>query len=80
MKKENNNINKSKKVINQDESEKYYTCNGHTSIYVDTESSDFGYWDVCSDCNKKIEDGFHYYNHYDGEDHDDIDLYCDNNF
>ena len=20
-------------------------------------------------------DGFHYYNHYDGEDHDDIDLY-----
>ena len=25
--------------------------------------------------NIKIEDEFHYYNHYDGEDHDDIDLY-----
>lgn len=24
---------------------------------------------------KPLEDGFHYYNHYDGEDHDDIDLY-----
>ena len=46
-------------------------------MYSDTESSDFGYWDVCSDCNKKIEDGFHQYNHYDGVDDDDIDLYCD---
>ena len=26
-------------------------------------------------CGKPLEDGFHYYNHYDGEDHDDIDLY-----
>ena len=32
---------------------------------------DFGYWDVCCKCGKKIEDGHHYYNHYDGEDHDD---------
>lgn len=31
---------------------------------------DFGYWDVCSKCGKKIEDGHHYYNHYDDEDHD----------
>lgn len=54
----------------------YCTCNTPSSIYSDTESSDFGYWDVCSKCNKKVEDGFHYYNHYDGEDHDDIDLYC----
>lgn len=36
---------------------------------------DFGYWDVCLKCGKRIEDGFHYYNHYDGEDHDDIDIW-----
>lgn len=34
---------------------------------------DLGYWDICCDCHKPIEDGFHYYNHYDGEDHADID-------
>ena len=32
-----------------------------------------GYWDACCNCGKKIEDGHHFYNHYDGEDHDDID-------
>lgn len=31
----------------------------------------FGYWDVCCKCGKRLEDGHHYYNHYDGEDHDD---------
>ncbi len=31
---------------------------------------EFGYWDVCVDCGKKIENGYHYYNHYDGEDHE----------
>lgn len=29
---------------------------------------DFGFWDVCIKCGKRIEDGYHY-NHYDGEDH-----------
>ena len=53
----------------------FCSCKNITSIYTDTESSDFGYWEVCSNCNKKIEDGFHYYNHYDGEDHCDDDLY-----
>ena len=53
----------------------YCTCNGRSSVYSDTESNEFGYWLVCNNCNKKIEDEFHYYNHYDGEDHDDIDLY-----
>ena len=24
---------------------------------------DFGYWDVCCKCGKKIEDGHHYYDH-----------------
>ena len=35
---------------------------------------EWGYWDVCCTCGKPLEDGFHYYNHYDGEDHDDIGL------
>ncbi len=33
---------------------------------------EFGYWDVCTECGKRIEEGYHYSNHYDGEDHDDI--------
>lgn len=53
----------------------YCTCKAHSSIYADTSLSDFGYWDMCSDCNKRIKDGFHYYDHYDGEDHDDIEIY-----
>lgn len=39
-----------------------------------SEIEEWGYWDVCCDC-APLGDGFHYYNHYDGEDHDDIDLY-----
>lgn len=42
---------------------------------VDTETSEFGYWFVCNECGLRIEDDFHYYNHYDGEDHDDLDIY-----
>jgi hypothetical protein len=42
---------------------------GHTAV-VDDE----GYWDFCTKCNRPIMDGFHYYNHYDGEDHCDIDM------
>lgn len=34
---------------------------------------DFGYWDVCCECGKPLEGGFHYFDHYDGEDHDDVD-------
>lgn len=41
-------------------------CKAITSGYED----DFGYWDVCLGCGKKIEDGHHFYNHYDGEDHE----------
>ncbi|WP_205447899.1 hypothetical protein [Clostridium botulinum] len=51
----------------------FCTCSrseGITSGYED----DWGFWDVCVSCGKKIEDGYHYYNHYDGEDHDDIDM------
>ena len=53
----------------------FCTCYNISGVYSDTQSSSFGYWDICANCNKKIEDGFHYYNHYDGEDHDDIDVY-----
>lgn len=49
----------------------YCTCKNRSS--VTSEIGDFGYWYVCCDCGKRLEDGFHYYNHYDGEDHDDID-------
>lgn len=44
---------------------------------ITTEEEDFGYWDVCCQCGKRIENGFHYYNHHDGEDHDDIDIWND---
>ncbi len=42
---------------------------------ITSQMEEFGYWDVCCDCGKPLEDGFHYFNYYDGEDHDDIDLY-----
>ncbi|MDO4535731.1 MAG: hypothetical protein Q4B63_07990 [Clostridium perfringens] len=52
----------------------FCNCGRCTSITTGFED-DWGYWDVCVNCGKKIEDGYHYYNHYDGEDHDDIDLW-----
>lgn len=51
-------------------SEDYCTCKQCSS--VTSRAEEFGYRDVCCDCGKPLEDGFHYYNHYDGEDHDDI--------
>ena len=51
----------------------YCKCPHQSS--VTSESEEYGYWDVCCDCGKPLEDGFHYYNNYDGEDHDDIELY-----
>ena len=55
------------------ESEGFCTCvdcMGITSGYEDS----FGFWDVCIKCGKRIEDGYHYYNHFDGEDHIDYDM------
>ena len=57
------------------EKEEFCKCKHRSGITSDTESDEFGYWDICCDCGKRIEDGFHYYNYYDGEDHDDIDIY-----
>ena len=54
-----------------DDSE-FCVCKNLNSIASDTEASEFGYWDTCCICEKHIEDGFHYYNHYDGENHIDI--------
>lgn len=54
-------------------SKEYCTCGRLGEITSDVESGEFGYWDVCCNCGKKIKGGFHHYNHYDGEDHDDID-------
>lgn len=59
-----------KKEINE-----FCTCGNITGTCSDTKSSSLGYWDICANCNKKIEDEFHYYNHYDGQDHDDINIY-----
>ena len=33
---------------------------------------DFGYWDVCTKCGKRVENGHHFYNHYDGKDHEEF--------
>lgn len=55
--------------------EKVGYCNCSSISSVTSEIEEWGYWDVCCRCGKPLEDGFHYYNHYDGEDHDDIDLY-----
>lgn len=41
-------------------------CSSLTSGFED----DFGYWDVCTKCGKRIYDGYHFYDHYDGVDHE----------
>lgn len=45
----------------------YCKCEHPSSIY--TVSLDWGEQDMCSDCNKPLEDGYRDSNHYDGEDH-----------
>lgn len=70
-----NNCFYSARVSNFHDDSKYCACKTLKSITSDTESNDFGYWDTCCVFGKHLEDGFHYYNHYDGEDHDDIDIW-----
>ncbi len=53
--------------------EDYCDCKKRRGI--SSYEDEFGYWDICSDCKRPIEYGFHYYNHNDGEDHDDIDIW-----
>lgn len=69
-------------IINNERHDEYHfylknfcKCKSPHGSSVDTESSEWGYWDVCDKCGLRIEDNFYYYNHYDGEDHDDLDVY-----
>lgn len=50
-------------------------CKCNTVTCVTSVEDDEGYWIVCCNCDKPLEGDFHYYNHYDGEDHDDIDMF-----
>ena len=59
--------------MNKQTSTEYCTCKDFHSVTTGFEDT-FGYWYVCTECGKKIEDNYHYYNHYDGEDQDDINL------
>lgn len=43
----------------------YCKCESVTATYTDV--GEFGYTDMCSECGKPLEDGFHY--------HDDPELY-----
>lgn len=54
--------------------QEFCSCDDVPSITTGYEDS-WGYWDVCTKCGKRIEDGYHYHNHSDGEDHDDIDIW-----
>lgn len=56
----------------EDKKTEFCTCGQCTSLT--SEEGEFGYWDICCNCRKPLENGYHYYNHYDGEDHDDINV------
>ncbi|WP_185966659.1 hypothetical protein [Clostridium sp. HBUAS56017] len=47
----------------------YCECKKSSSVYNAEDSKGFGSWDVCSDCNKRLESSYIPYDHYDGEDH-----------
>mgnify|MGYP003275648357 CR=1 FL=1 len=53
--------------------QEYCICEKSSSVYCET--NDFGQWVVCGDCHKVVEDSFEYFNHYDGEDHLESDLW-----
>ena len=46
----------------------YCNCKKVTVVESGYED-DFGYWDTCVICGKRIQGGHHFYNHFDGEDH-----------
>lgn len=37
----------------------YCKCKNPTGVY--SECNDMGYWDICCDCNKIVEDSFEYH-------------------
>lgn len=48
--------------------EKVGYCECFNPSSISTNLDTYGYWEVCCSCGKPIEDGFHFYNHVDGED------------
>lgn len=46
---------------NMKDTNEYCRCEVVTSVHADTSLNEWGYWYVCDKCNKKLEDGFHYY-------------------
>lgn len=51
------------------ENNRFCNCTGSKTI-TSGYGDDFGYWDVCVKCGRIIEDGYHFYDHYDGDDHE----------
>lgn len=49
---------------------KYEYCSCGGTLVTSGFEDDFGYWDVCANCGKRKQNGHHFYNHYDGEDHE----------
>ena len=41
------------------EIQEYCQCENSSGVY--TETSDFGYWDVCCDCNKVVDGSYELY-------------------
>jgi hypothetical protein len=46
------------------EENEYCKCSVVKGVYA--ELVDVGYWDCCSDCEKRLEDGFHYHDEPEG--------------
>ena len=47
-------------------------CECQSASFTTGFENEWGYWDVCVKCGKKIKDGFHMFNHYDGQDHEEF--------
>ena len=54
------------------EREKIDYCKCRSTSFTTGFENDWGYWDVCTKCGKRIEDGLHMFNHYDGQDHEEF--------
>lgn len=44
-----------------EKNDEFCKCENVTSVHADTSLDEWGYWYICDECNKKVEDGFHYY-------------------
>ena len=57
-------------MINRRKIYDYCECEKVTDTYID-DDNEFSHWEVCCKCDKEIEGTRKYFNHYDGEDHDE---------